>query len=448
MEAATALEDGGAAEAKPQPVFYDLEEYGTAQVPLSDLVDDDGQLRLNPDVEAKGYFTVQLVKGRVSLQAAGYVGLIPLNDRAVINVVPRVPVANLSRLLRVSRHMPDFLLSERGYERDEEWNESLLDLYARTMVERVETIASSGLLREYRREESDTSFPRGRILFGPTFTRLRPKGITHKVTASRFERTADHPANRCLKYAIWFLADRLRRLGRSGRGRRELLLRLGTLYELFGEVPLDHSLAFLHDPQVRGARSLPSLRQYYRPALDIAVAIVLEHAIKLEGQKTAVELPSLVLNMSTVFEGYLRTTLRQHALDGAWDVEVLDGNTEGKKLLFDSPPSEDATPDIVLRSRDDGSYPVIIEVKNIPALGNSSRTAIEQAITYAVTFRCDRLVLAHPRGHGQTFSGLRLQGRIGQLALYQYVFDLASDSLDIEDARFSRATADLVNVPR
>lgn len=446
MEATTAPEVGEAAEAKPQPVVYDLEEYGTAQVPLSDLVDDDGQLRLNPDVEAKGYFTVQLVKGRVSLQAAGHVGLIPLNERVVMNVVPRVPVANLSRLLRVSQHMPDFLLSERGYERDDEWNESLLDLYARTLVERVETIASSGLLREYQREESDTSFPRGRILFGPTFTRLRPRGITHKVTTSRFGRTADHPTNRCLKYTVWFLADRLRRLSRSGRGRRELLLRLSTLYELFGEVRLDHSLAFLRDPQVRGARPLPSLRRYYRPALDIAVAIVLEHAIKLEGQKTAVELPSLVLNTGKVFESYLRTTLRQHALDGPSDIEVLDGNTEGKRPLFDSPPSEDATPDIVLRSRDDGSYPVVIEVKNIPAFGNSSRTAIEQAITYAATYRCNRLVLAHPRGRGQTFTGLRLQGRIGDLALYQYVFDLSSDSLDSEDARLSRAIAGLANV--
>jgi len=445
MEASAALAIDEAPDAKPAPIVYNLEEYATAEVPLSDLVDDDGQLRLNSDVQARGYITVQLIKGRVSLQATGCVGLIPLNERVVINVVPRVPVANLSRLVRVSRYMPDSLLSERGYERGDEWNESLLHLYARTVIERVEMIASSGLLREYRRDEVDTSFPRGRVLLGPTYGRLRPKGITYKVTTSRFEHTSDNAANRSLKYTIWFLADWLNRLPRTTGGHRELLLRLGTLYELFGgEVPLDHSLAFLRDPQVRGARPLPSLRQYYRPALDIAVAIVLEHAIKFEGEKTAVELPSLVLNMSKVFEGYLRAVLRTHAVNSSWDVEVLDGNTEGKKPLFDQAPSEDATPDIVLRDRRDGRYPVIVEVKNIPADGNSSRSAIEQAVTYAAAYRCDRLVLAHPRGHGQAFSGLRLQGRIGGLSLYQYVFNLASDSLDNEDSRFSQAIVGLL----
>lgn len=428
----------------PAPTVYRAEEYAPVEVPLSDLLDDAGRLQLNTDVEAKGYFTVQLVKGRVRLQVRGYVGLIPLNDRVVIDIEPRVPVANLSRLLRVSRHMPDFLLRERSYERDEEWNESLLDLYASTLVERIEAVASSGLLREYRQEEDDTSFPRGRILMGPTYTRLHSQGIRHKVTASWFERTADNQPNRCLRYALWFLADRLARLHQRDRARRDLLLRVGTLYELFSEVSLDHSLSFMRDPVVRGAKALPSLRHYYRPALDIAVAIVLEHAIRMEGEKRAVKLPSLILDMGKLFEDYLRSVLHARALDQAWDTEVLDGNTAGKKLLFDRPPSEDATPDIVLRDRDGGSYPLVIEVKNIPVADNSSRSAIEQAIAYAASYRTDRVVLAHPKGRGQSFSGLRLQGKIGDLSLYQYVYDLAAEPLEAEDRCFTDAVRSLL----
>lgn len=430
------------------PRVYRVAEYAPADVPLKDLVDKYGHLHLNPDVEAKGYFTVQLVKGRVRLQAAGHVGLIPLNERVVIDVVPRAPIGNLSRLLRISEHDPDFLLTERGYEHADEWNESLLDLYAETLVARVEAAASSGLLRDYKREEADTSFPRGRVRLGPTYSRLRARGLPHKVVATWFERTADNPPNRCLKYALWFTAGRLSQLGPLTAARRDLLLRLGVVYELFKDVPVDHSLGFLKNPVVRGGRQLPSLRTYYRPALDISVSLILERAVRLEGEKTAVELPSLVLNMNRVFEAYLRNVLRAAARDDDWRVRVLDGNYEGKKLLFDEQPSVDATPDIVFRDLGSEGTPLVIEVKNIPTQGQSKRDAIEQAVTYAASYRCKHVVLAHPRAHGQSFSGLRVQGRLGTIAVYQYVFDLAAESLDKEEARLSQTVSALVDQSR
>ena len=94
MEAAAALsaEQPARAPAK-HPIVYRVREYDPVDVPLSDLLNAKGRLRLNPDVESKGYFTVQLTKGAVRLQARGYVGLIPLNDRVVIDVKPRVESA-------------------------------------------------------------------------------------------------------------------------------------------------------------------------------------------------------------------------------------------------------------------------------------------------------------------------------------------------------------------
>ncbi len=421
------------------PTVYRVPEYAPADVPLSDLIDAGGQLRLNPDVDARGYFTVQLYKGRVRLQARGHVGLIPLNNRVVIDVVPRAPVANLSRLLRISRHIPDALVSERAYGRDETWNESLLDVYALTLATRIEHIASAGLLREYERREEVTSFPRGRILEGPTVVRLNARGVEHAVVASWFERTVDNPCNRCLKYALWFIAGRFVRLKSLQRERRRLHQSLNALYALFDGVQLDHTLSFLKDGLVHGNRPLPSLRQYYRPALDVATSIIREHAVDLEIQRAAVELPSLVLDMNKVFENYLRNTLHVYALEHNWATRVLDGNSEGKKLLFDSAPSEDATPDIVLRMPAPPEYLAIIEVKNVPVVGSSKRDAIEQAVTYAASYRCDRVVLAHPRHEDQGFSGLRVLGRLGDLTVYQYVFDLAAEQLDLEDQRFGEA---------
>jgi 5-methylcytosine-specific restriction enzyme subunit McrC len=427
---------------KKHPRVYHVREYEPVDVPLSDLLDARGRLRLNSDVEAKGYFTVQLVKGLVRLQARGFVGLIPLNDRVVIDVKPRVPVASLGRLLRISGYIPSSLGAERAYAKDPAWNESLVDLYARWLVSRIDVIASAGLLRIYDRREETSSFPRGRIRTEATHTRLRPRGVRHRAVSSWFERTADNPANRCLKYAVWFLAGRLSIMGSRTASRRELLQRLNTLYGLFSSIPLDHSLAFLDDPFVSGARRLPSLREYYRPALDLGVAIIRRHAMDIEAKHQIFDLPSLVLDMNKIFESYVRNTLQVEEAKVNLEVEILDGNTAGKKLLFDDPPSEDATPDIVYRDGD-GRWPLVIEVKNVPVEGGSSRAAIEQVITYAATYRCSCVVLAHPRGTHQTWSGLRLQGNIGELAVYQYGFDLGAEDLESQEREFRVAMLDL-----
>lgn len=420
------------------PIVYRAREYDPVEVPLSDLLNPKGRLRLNPDVESKGYFTIQLTKGVVRLQARGYVGLIPLNDRVVIDVRPRVPVGNLGHLLRVSGYVPSSLGAERPYATDSTWNESLLDLLAGWLVARVDVIASEGLLRLYEQREETTSFPRGRVLADVTLTRLRSRGIRHQAVSSWFARTADNPANRCLKYAIWFIAGRLAFLGSRTASRRLLLQRLGALYELFSSVPLEHSLSFLSDPLVTGARATPSLRHYYRPALDLAVAIVRRYAVDVEMTHRGVNLPSMVLDMDSIFEAYLRNILQAEAEQARGGVDILDGNAAGRKPLFDDPPSVNATPDIVFRAAE-RRWPLVIEVKNVPVNGNSSREAIEQAVTYAATYRCNRVVLAHPRARDQDGAGLRLQGRIGDLAVYQYVFDLEAADLLAEESNFANS---------
>jgi 5-methylcytosine-specific restriction enzyme subunit McrC len=172
--------------------------------------------------------------------------------------------------------------------------------------------------------------------------------------------------------------------------------------------------------------------------------IIRQHAVDVEVEGRALDLPSMVLNMDEIFEGYLRNVLKAKGSGSAQEIEILDGNTTGQKPLFDEPPSEKATPDIVCRDAR-GDWPLVIEVKNVPVNGSSSRGAIEQVVTYAATYRCSRVVLVHPRGLGQADSGLRLQGRIGELKVYQYVFDLKAASLAIEEQKFGEAMVGLIS---
>lgn len=79
----------------------------------------------------------------------------------------------------------------------------------------------------------------------------------------------------------------------------------------------------------------------------------------------------------------------------------------------------------------------------MPVNGNSSRGAIEQAVTYAGAYRCNRVVLAHPRARNQVIAGLRLQGRIDELEVYQYVNDLEAADLLAEERTFADSMFDL-----
>lgn len=120
----------------------------------------------------------------------------------------------------------------------------------------------------------------------------------------------------------------------------------------------------------------------------------------------------------------------------------------GRKLLFDHPPSNDATPDIVLQAQQPHSdYPAILEVKYKPANGSPARDDLNQAITYAVSYRSHEVVLVQPRAPLPSVAGLHTLGTIADATVHQYVFDLNAADLESEEALFSNAIKDLAGLP-
>ena len=428
---------------RPAPRVVGCEAYGPVEIPLEEVLESSGRLRLNPDIENGDYFAVTLKSGSLTLRARGFVGYIPLNDDLVVYVRPRVPVSNLARLVTLSGEPPTALTSLRSYAPAEEWSDSLLDIYTGTLIGHVETIFSSGLMREYTRREEVSSFPRGRILLQPTIQRQYPRGIHHAAHVAWFERDADIAVNRCLKYAIWMLARRYMQLPDKTREQRTLHRGLNGLFPAFGGVELDHSRQFMEDPMVQGRRKLPTLRAYYRDALSVAAAIIEQRSVLIDSPGGSVRLPSIVINMNYVFEAYVRNVLHIHAETNDWPVEVLNGNEEGRKDLFNRKPSEAATPDIVLKAGD--ATPLVIEVKNVPVREFfSERDAIAQSVTYALSYRAKRVVIVHPRRSRYQLAGLSLQGIVNDVEVHQYRFDLGAADLEVEDARFGEAIGGLV----
>ncbi len=418
----------------------EVPEYGQVPVSYDDLFVR-GKLDLYPEVIGKKYFSFYLQKDNLIFQAGGYVGLIPINDRVILDVRPRVPVANLERILQVTRETPVTLSYRREYASLLAPSPSLLDILANELLAGLSHIEAQGMQKEYLRQTADTSFPRGRFLMGETVQRHLARGRTHSAAVSWFEHSADTGVNRCLKYAIWLLAQRYRALT-FRRGQAAIAAALNRAYQLFGRVTLDSSRSFLRDPLVADPSRIPALRDYYVPLVRLAVTIIENRGVSFERRGEGLLLPSMIFDFDQVFERYVLLVL-QERLAGS-GLRVLDGKRGapegGRKLLFDeSPRGEGAEPDVVVERG--GETAVVAEVKYKP-VDFPDRSDIEQAIGYGFSYRCKDVVLVHPKRDGGT-PGLHHVGTMQGYKFHQYVMDLAAEDPEAEEATFAAAIASL-----
>jgi len=184
------------------------------------------------------------------------------------------------------------------------------------------------------------------------------------------------------------------------------------------------------------ARRLNPAREYYYRALEIALLLLASRGISLEKAGDDVLLDSFILNFDDLFEEYLRRVLQRHAPTG---LLVLDGNKEGKRPLFDDRAAPPAQPDVVLRCASTGRT-VIGEIKY---KDRPSRDDINQAITYAVTYGADLVVLIHQYA-GTGDAGLSHHGQVKNIRVATYAFDLDGIDLEKEEQLLCRSLFPLV----
>lgn len=120
-------------------------------------------------------------------------------------------------------------------------------------------------------------------------------------------------------------------------------------------------------------------------------------------------------------------------------LRIRDGNKEAKKKLFDDKKDPTAQPDIVVDSAASISPLVIVDAKY---KDNIERSDINQAITYAASYRAANAVLVHQSAK-DTKGRRRKLGSIGTINLYAYAFDLGSTTLEEEEQAFADSIANL-----
>lgn len=437
---------------------FPCEEYGHVDVDPSLLLDADGQsLNISEDVEGRDAYRVGFSKGRLRLTASSYVGVIPLNEQVVLKVRPRVPIANLTRMVQDTGHPTVALRAFREYRGHGSADDWVMDLYAEALIDYVDQILNLGLFRQYLRKEGEGGFPRGRIDFQKTAARFAARGVPNKAVFAWHERTIDIPANRCIKAALLKVHTHLTR-GVVAKGYGTMLARIAGQLNALEDVSTDESQRFMTDTLVAGIQPLPEPRFYYRPVLNLAVLILRNEGLALELDGNDVQLGSLLIEMNDLFENYVRVVLHREALSRGWPALVLD--QQGAVPLYQQPDllpepfgapmhrlvgpgtNPDAKPDIVVRTAD-GTVHLAIEVKNTAKGGLlPEREEVNQAVTYAVRYGLNRALLVRPLKHGS--AGLSYAGRVGSVDVFDYKMNLGDDDLDGVSSDFAEAVASLM----
>lgn len=409
--------------------IWPVESRKTVVIPYDDLVVK-GKLEIYPEVENKGYFAVRFGGRTLILTAGRYIGLIPVNPRVTVHVSPKLPVSNLLRIIEISRRQIGSLgLIERTYDTEPVSSVSIIEFLARNLLLSLRELETHGLHKIYVSHTENSSSPRGRIDFRRTALLNFSRGIRHKVYHSYYEQTADNAYNRLLKYALWFITQRLLRVPNRNRA---LLHDLNSALAWFDSISLHRPAPLIQqiENDLRRKR-VPPNRLYYERPLRIALTILSGKGVSLIGHGDEVELSSYIIDFEKLFEDYLREALRIRVPELVSGASVRSGGTEPKQPLFEDTSWSTAEPDIIVDAPSDKK--VVAEVKYRDRV---EREDINQAITYGCSFRVKNAVLVLQSPIGKP-SELKRLGETNGVNVYTYAFDLANTDLETEEKSFA-----------
>lgn len=348
----------------------ELLEYRSAQISPERLAQQDAELlwrRFSNRITVE--FPSPRTQGDYKLTAHGWAGYLPVSPTLALRLRPRVPLANLFRMLEVAYDL-------RGFEllpglTDCHSLDEFFERLAKILASRILARSRRGFCREYFERRERLGAVRGRIDLEPM---LRAPWRT-RIDCRFEEHTADVEDNQIL---LWTL-DRIRR---NAACRRPEVRR--TVRQAFGRLnglvtPRPFSATDCQD------RIYTRLNDDYR-ALHSLCRFFLEHTGPTHEAGDRRNLPFLV-DMAGLFELFVAKWLRLHlppprSLDVQKTVRLGDG-----RLSF--------TIDGVLYDHSDGRPRAVFDTKYKPTQ-NPTTADVFQIVAYAEACDCRDAFLIYP----------------------------------------------------
>ncbi|MGK8709165.1 5-methylcytosine restriction system specificity protein McrC [Metapseudomonas otitidis] len=383
---------------------------------------------------ADKYFDLDYRGGKLVIAPKSFVGLIPVNDKVAIHVIPRFPVNNLFYIVSRSNAVLRFI---EGYQRDYLLIESdhgdplksLGQKFSRSAAE----VIKSGILRRYQAVQDAPAFS-GALAISQTISTYRSRGIVDRQVWEADELTDNILENAIIKSA----ALRVIRLFSLRSKEKTDQVNLATLRVLLNELGFvdlsNHSLFFDEGTLLRLVRSLPAHNVSYASLLWLSYLIVMQKGLTIERGGLA-SFDTFVVNMADIFEAYTREIIREFCRDFS-GYSVKDGNIDQVDLFLDNSKYK-VKPDIyILKDK----IPVaVLDAKYKPNIKSADRYEIiafcealhvKTAIVISPAVSAERIIFL-----GKTPSGINF---------WQITIDLGAEDIADEQNTFLKHVNELL----
>ncbi len=408
------------------PKVYPCQEHGEVSVPITEVILD-GKVELFPEVSGRGFFDIDFRAGRLVLIAKGYIGLIPLNDRVSIHVTPRVPVDNVLYLVQRAHKAVEYLPGyERTYRVERLPSGRSEELFAATLIACLVSIERSGLMRRYVSFDVDRGL-RGRVLMAPTVNRFIAKGVRFHQTRRVTELSTDIPENRVIKEMLTHVIRYFSQL--PSKIARENASRAATLYQMFDSVS---NIVGGREEMARqcllSMKRIPGDFRGYERILWLCYLIATRQGVSLEAFGPA-KIETMVVNLSDIFEGYVREVIRDRIAAFFPGGMVRDGNKDAVPLYVQGRDHK-AKPDIYLLKA--GRSPIVLDAKYKPQLSAADRYEV---LAFCEALQSKLAIFVSPGEPGKPKSAF--MGRTpGGIALHEISIDLGAEDILAEEGLF------------
>lgn len=295
--------------------IIECEEFEAIELGIDRLLVE-GEIALDHRIVEKGYLNFSLSKGRAVFRADKHVGLIPLNDTVAIRVRPRSAVANLAHMIVKSGQAPFAIPNfSRGYFPNFESGPNVERIYCSPMVTSAERVVGGGMMKSYVSVVNPPPW-RGRLMVSDTIKRYRARNIRYKGEFEFNTLSYSGPENLAIKHALKIVRGWLA----TNDKKNPLIQRADVALAGMQGVPdFEGRLGPLLQDLARSASHLPSQYLYYRDALWTAYLILQGQVPDLQAEGF-VTLDSMIVDMSKVFEHYVRRILIDRAAEHGWRI--------------------------------------------------------------------------------------------------------------------------------
>ena len=412
------------------PEIVECDEFAELSVPVSSLLKA-GELRIDDRITSNGYLAASIRGGQIVLRSTKFVGTIPLTPDISVRVRPRAPIANLSYMLVRSGVAPKAISGfARGYIPRFVGATDVEKVYGRALVAGVQAVARRGVLKEYMSAPWVASW-RGRLLASDTVKKHASKGIRYRHEFDHKTLSPSTVENTALKTAVKQVRDwygRFERKNPTFGDANAVLRQLMSVADWDGRRPdLIRALG-------KKLRLGASHRSYYQEPLWAAFA-VLQGALPDVSSHGMVRLDSLIVDVSIVFEAFVRRELEERLMAAGFLVE--DGNKVSTAFFTDTGKFP-VQPDIIVRK--DGRVVGLLDAKYKPSPKGEDRyqlLAFMDAMGSSVgAFICPADGVERSRLLGTTASGRKM---------FCLRYDLRAINSDRESERLARNVVSMVN---